>query len=556
MYTSKYCQARTAQTPSPARQRKDDSVIAKKFLYVSLMTFCIAQDISALSNLARNDAYPVFSTLDPHAFLYTREKMDMKDLDYGTENFEFVGLSITPFGQTADMGKDYDSTRTSVCEGSCTVPLGDVTGRWSMIPMTFNNGNACGNGVYPCDLSCTLTRARSVLFPATTDIYVDPQHPDNTAYETANNQGFNNPNAIDPNERFGFFSNELKYTKRGIRLELDANIGMGFGFSVQAGYVDIRQILLSRSNLTCNAETSCGYELKNVLLPDELKRTRNFAITHDTLRNGETRSHIDDFTDLNTDNVNKYLMEEVGNITRENSYEITSFHDTGLEEVRLNLYWRKALEINRDRRDYPKFLLIPFFMASGSFSPTTISPSKIFAVPFGNNGHNAYGFTGGLNFDFFESLEIGGEAGLTHFGSRDICGFHVPNSPLQKGLYPFTTAVHYQPGHNWHCAAKFAAQHFLDKLSMFFQFVVVHHEQDCIKVKDSQTCCNGNPLNVCAFRPDVLEKRSSWSTKVGNLGLNYDLSPNIALGFLWQAPLSQRGTYRSSTVMLSVNGTY
>jgi hypothetical protein len=533
-------------------------VTAQKILLISLTTLFMVHDLSALSNLARNDAYPVFSTLDPHSFLYTREKMDMKGLDYGTDNYEYVGLSVSCFGQTADSGKNYDYYSTDT--HSVTVPLGDVTGRWSMIPLTFNNGNSCGNGLYPCDLSCTLTRARSVLFPATEAIYLDPQHPNNTTYQTAyDDEGFNNPNAIDPEERFGFFSNELKYTKRGIRLELDANIGMDFGFSLQTGFVDIRQTLLHRTNLTCDAKTSCGFgvatkdiEERNALLPDELKRTRNFSLI---TRAGTDQ--IDTFSNLTKDNVNTYLMEEVGNIARENCYEITSFHETGVEEVRLNLYWRKALEINKDRRDYPKFLLIPFFVASGSFSPTTISPSKIFAVPFGNNGHNAYGFTGGLNFDFFESLEVGGEAGLTYFGSRDICGFHVPNSPLQQGLYPFTTTVKYQPGHNWHCAAKFAAQHFLDKLSMFFQFVVVHHEQDCIQLKKTpKTCCNGSDVNFCGFRPDVLEKRSSWSAKVGNLGLNYDLSPNIALGFLWQAPLSQRGTYRSSTVMLSVNGTY
>jgi hypothetical protein len=91
---------------------------------------------------------------------------------------------------------------------------------------------------------------------------------------------------------------------------------------------------------------------------------------------------------------------------------------------------------------------------------------------------------------------------------------------------------------------------------MFFQFVVVHHQRDCISIKKGQTCCDGSAVNTCGFRSDVLERRSAWSTKVGNLGLNYDISPNITLGFLWQAPLSQRGTYRSSTVMLSFNGTY
>jgi len=518
------------------------------------MTLFITHDSFALSNLARNDAYPVFSTLDPHTFLYTREKMEMKGLDCGTDHYEHIGLSITPYGQTADSGKgyDYDGTDTS----AITMPLNDITGRWSMIPMTFNNGSACSNGVYPCDLSCTLSRARNTLFPTTAIIY-NPQTPDPSqeTYSTAYGEGFNNPNAIDPLEMFGFFSNDLKYTKRGIRFDLEANIGTGFGLSIQAGVADISQILLARRNFTCDVSDTCGFEFpgtKNALLPDELKRTRPFTLV---TRAGD--DHINEFEYLTQKKVNTYLMDEVSTIARENYYDIYSFHDTGIEEVRLNLYWRKALEINKDRQGYAKCLLVPFFMLSGSFSPKTINPSKIYAVPFGNNGHNAYGFTGGLNFDFFESIELGGEAGVTHFASRDICGFHVPNSPLQKGLYPFTTTVCYEPGHNWHCAAKIAAQHFLDKLSAFFQFVVVHHERDCIKLKEcDQDCTDEKAININGFRPDVLERRSSWSTKVGNLGLNYDISPNIVLGFLWQAPLSQRGTYRSSTVMLSFNGTY
>lgn len=483
-------------------------MIAKKFLFLGILTGFLAHDLCALSNLARNDAYPVFSTLDPHSFLYKREKMDMKGLDYGTDNFEFMGLTISPFGQTADAGKDYNSTGSG--EGN-TVPLGDVTGKWAMVPMTFNDGNYCENGVYPCELACTLSTAYKELFnPAG----------DNPYQKQYDHFGFNNPGAIDPKEECGFFSNELKYTKRGCRMELAANIRAGFGFSTQASFADIKQTLLNRINKT-STETceSDGY--------------------------------------ITPDNINKYLMDEINNIAREQGYELSNFHESGVEEVRLNLYWRKAAALNRDRKGYPKCLLIPFFMASGSFSPKTINPHKIYAVPFGNNGHNAYGFSGGLNIDFFESIEVGAEGGLTHFGPRDICGFHVPNSPLQQGLYPFSTTVKYEPGHNWHFAAKVGAEHFLENLSVFFQFIVVHHEKDHICIKDcGQTCCNGEPVKLDHFHPDVIENRSMWQAKMGNLGINYDVSPNVTLGFLWQAPLSQSGTYRSSTVMASFSGTY
>lgn len=524
----------------------------KKILLVGLLVGNAAQDLCALSDLARNDAYPVFSTLDPHNFLYTREKMDLKGLDYGANKYESIGLSISPFGQTADLGKELSHSTTG--DIMITVPLGDIQGRWSMIPTVFNNGNACGNGTYPCDLSCTLTAARTALFPETAKIYgSDPSSGDySIAYNT---EGFNNPNAIDPAQNFGFFSSDLKYTKRGVRLEFDANIMAGFGFSIQAGYADIYQTLIARYNKTCEASCSCDFDLKDVDIPDELRHTRAFTVLRACDDSGKT---VDNFTNLTTDNVNKYLMDEIRNIARESCYDIFSFHDAGVEEVRLNLYWRKALEVNKDRKGFPKLLFIPYMMVSGSFSPMTINPNKIYAAPFGNNGHNAFGFTGGLNFDFFQSLEIGAEGGFTHFNSREICNFHVPNSPLQQGFYPFSTTVNYSPGNNTHFAAKIAAQHFLDKLSMYFQFVIVHHNRDCIQVKDSQCSCgfDGADKEGDSFRPDVLEKRSDWKTKVGNCGLNYDISPNIALGFLWQAPLSQSGTYRSSTVMVSFNGTY
>ena len=46
-----------------------------------------------------------------------------------------------------------------------------------------------------------------------------------------------------------------------------------------------------------------------------------------------------------------------------------------------------------------------------------------------------------------------------------------------------------------------------------------------------------------------MANRSRWSNHVVNVGLTYDISPNIALGFLWQAPVAQHNSYRQTTLM-------
>ena len=71
----------------------------------------------------------------------------------------------------------------------------------------------------------------------------------------------------------------------------------------------------------------------------------------------------------------------------------------------------------------------------------------------------------------------------------------------------------------------------------------MEHMNDSIKV------CN----NDAAFKPAALERYTGWKAQVFNSALNYDISPNIGLGILWQAPLSQRNVFRSSTFMFGLN---
>jgi hypothetical protein len=245
--------------------------------------------------------------------------------------------------------------------------------------------------------------------------------------------------------------------------------------------------------------------------------------------------------------IEKYLMDQFKIITEEIGLDAGNFHTFSVEETRLNLFWRHAFPINQDEEEWPEFLLLPFAQMSGSISPgKEKNPNKAFGLPFGNNRHYSAGFNAGLNMDFYDTLEIGGEFGYTHFFRRSCMELRVPNSPCQQGIFPFSTSVNYQPGANWNFGGKLSAYHFLNNLSMYFQYQFITHEKDKICV------INRDP----AYTPEVLEQASDWKVQLANIGFNYDCSPNILLGFFWQAPLAQKRAYKSTTIMFTFNATF
>lgn len=444
--------------------------------------------VYSTSSLAKNDPYPVFSSLDPHTFLYMHEKLKIKDPDFAQRKRDNVGISLSPFGQNADRGRDFDGVR---------VPLGDVMGRWSMIPLLY--GPIPDGKILPPSLQTALTN----LFPG-----VAPGD-------------LNDATKIDPNQDFGFFSVPLKYRKRGVRTELAADIYAGFGISVQTGIVSITQTSTGFIDLTpCPPLQTCPF----------------------------------DPAPLTTESVQDFLMEPLKTIAKDICLNICDFCETSVEEVRINLFWRRGFEINRDDEDWPHFLIIPFFQITGSVSPgdenrlDEQSFNRSFFVPFGNNDHSAVAFTTGLDIDFVESMEVGAEVGITYFFERNFEKFRLPTNEFQQGIFPFATDVSVHPGYNWHFGAKIATYHFLDRLSGWFQYIQMEHKQDDITLRRCE--------DADAFMPEQLEKISGFKAKMINAALNYDISPNIALGVFWQAPVSQRNSYRSSTIMFSFNATF
>lgn len=436
----------------------------------------------AFSSLARNDYYPLYTTQEPHTYLHTRIKKQLHGRTVEEDKLNRASLSISPFGQNALIGK-------TMCNEDSE--LGSLNAKWAMIGLLM--GNIPENQSF----TSSILTARNVLYPGTAPTTV-----------------INDPDSIDfTNQTFGFFKMPAKYRKRGIRFEFCVGLFKDLGLCFQGGASNINFTVCSFTNLTTSTNPACI---------------------------------SDSDPNITEDNVNEYLMCKLRTIAQElNLCLEKNFHETSLEDMRLYLFWRHAFMVNEDKENgWAKFLVIPH-LAGGFIAGAgkEKEPLWAFGLPFGNNGHNAFAFRGGVDLDFTETIEIGWELGFTYFFDNHFNNYFVPTSELQQGIFPFKTGVDISPGFNWHFGLHMSARNFLDKLSFYAQWVVIEHTNDKI------TVCNGDT----AFKPCVLEKSSGWKAQVVNTALNYDISENISLGFLWQAPVSQRNVFWSTTVMFGFN---
>ncbi len=454
------------------------AIARNKKIILALTLLSIAQyTVPHLTYNAKNDPFPVFTTIDPHTFLHTQEKLILKGMQETDKKKDRFGFSITPFAQNADTGKDIVGNSRE---------LGDLQGRWGMIALTY--------GAIP---------AGQTLAPALANAQANLK-------DSNGNTLNNDPHFIDCAQEFGFFSFPLKYRKKGVRFETDFQLGGDFGLKLQAGIVDICQ---TTTTIPCR-----GIDLTTAATFPECTPT------------------------IEKCNVKNLLMDHLKDITNEIGLDIGNFHEVSVDDIRFSLYWRHSYPLNEDEEGWPQVLFTPYFIIGGSVDISRDTKAcKAFALPFGNNGHHSVGATIGKNFDFYDTIEIGAEIGVTNFFKKDCVEMFVPNNECQTTIFPFKTNARFKPGYNWHFAGKIAAYHFVDRLSFFFHYFMVNHQSDDIDLHSSDS----------AFLPCVLEERSTWKVKAANIGFNYDISPNFTLGFLWQAPFSQRNVYRSTSILFS-----
>jgi len=510
----------------------------KKFFLLSVVLLSPTK-IFGRTTLTRNDYYPLYTTMDPQSFLLRRTKniLQGREIDNGRERDNFC-FYLTPFGQNANVGRDFDNHNYPDCSctdcGAAEDPgeshLGSLNARWSMIGLLM--GDIPKNKKY----GPYLQEARKELF--------------GSSLLPTGTVPFCDSTAIDCEKKFGFFQFPGCYKKRGMRFQMEAAITDDIGIILEGGF----------SSINLNICMDCD----NDLTPDEVTGCLSEA--------------QEKYTNLTAPNVRKYLMCRLKEIAHELGRDLCDFHKTSIEDMRVGVYWRHPFQVNEDRdSSWAKFLFIPFGCLGFSLaSGKEFCPRGPFSLPFGNNGHHAFWVYGGTNLDFTETIEVGWELGFTHFFDNTFSDYPMPTTNLQRGIFPFTTDVTVSPGMNWHFSLKMDAYHFLDRLSFYFQWVILEHKKDkfyarcCDYACSSESCdgcapsgyCNNcEPYGNCtntgpAFKPDVLTCRSAWKAQVINTALNYDISPNVSLGFAWQAPISQRNVFRSTTVAFGVNLTF
>ncbi len=481
---------------------RTDAVLRDTLLWIFFLTTALHYNPSySLTSLAKNDPYPMYSSLDPQTFLATKERLEIKDPPYAMYKREDWGVAISPFGENANAGANlYGAHYLPFIETGNTgapgipIELGDITGRINMLALIYGP-TPTGQTLPPA-----LVTAKETLFPnQTTPI-------DNATY-------------IDPQQEYASFTAPMKYRKRGIRLDLYKKAWCNFGLNIQTGVASITQTAVLK-DLTCGATANCPF----VLPATEF-----------------------------TANVESLLMSPVNTILDQLKRSLPTCTETSIEELRINAYWRNQFECNEDRNLWPHTVIMPWIEAGVSVSPgRKMCTHQVFDAAFGNNGHTAMGISAGLNVDFLDTIEVGVEAGATYFFARSVEDLPIPNSIFQKTLFPFTADAKVYPGYNWNFGVKCSSYHFIDNLSLYFEYIIVNHACDRIKQID----CHGKPYNDPAFLPCVLEKQTGFRSRMANVALNYDLAPNVMVGILWQAPSSQRNSYQTSTVLLTLYFTF
>lgn len=479
------------------------------------LLFVTAHELVSLSNLTKNDPYPVYTSADPYVFLRSREKQEIRGGEvYGPHEVARISFSI--FRQTAKWGTNYNGESSE---------LGDLGGRWNVLGLFYPESN--GN-----------TDTQQKLFHA-----LGITSAEQTSCFNPNGVNLADPAQTDINKEFGFFKVPIKYRKQGVRFEVNLDLYCDFMFQIQMGVCDIRQTV-TFLDLTCGATgIACPVRGCNT--------TESSCATNGTCP--DQTCCIDIFNcECKKLTIDKIMKQFDSIITPTLGLNARDFHRTAAEDTRLSLYWSHLFVVNEFRGpSWAKFMITPFIAGQVS-APTgrDACPRVLFDLPSGNDGFWGYGFTTGVTIDWLETVEIAIEAGMTKWDKRTISGVPVPINENQSGVFPRFADLRVEPGTNWNFNATLSAYHFLDRLSFYAQFVMVDHSEDCFTL-----------LSTTASTPATVDLKkmrelSSWQSMFVNSALNYDISPNIALGVLWQAPVKRRNAYYSTTVLGSLVVTF
>lgn len=328
---------------------------------------------------------------------------------------------------------------------------------------------------------------------------------------------------------FGAFSTLLTYQKAGFRWELNFDFSDDIGVIVRGGLCQITQRASAAESLS--DQTVAGRQ-------SPIYQYLNIPSTSTTQVSSTLAPPI--FNEWVSNNVDDLLASTTGV-----DYNIATFCETGIEDMQFLGFVRHPFILHPvDTNKHTSIILTPYLIL-GCTAP--IAPvkdySKLYALPFGNNGHASFGGVVGLMFEFAKAIELGFEFGATGFFENIIDAVPCPNHELQRVLYPYRQNVKYSPGFNGQFAAILNAYDFTHNISFSLKYNFVQHNQDTITLVTASSY----------FFPEMLEQLSIWNSQMITGALTFELQPSIYLSFAWQGALTQKNAYCSNTVMTSLS---
>lgn len=517
-----------------------------------LVIFCLicsfVNSVLGMFTLNKNDPAPIFSTIYPYFYLYNKQNtFQLPCPDPCVDNLDYRWqFAVTPFYQRSNKGSNF-------CE--CCTELGDLIGRPNLLAILPFNDEPSSSGsplsdytdipydllVINSDGKVTASRAPEYLYEIRDNLLscIEDIGISDEPEQLQSIEGLLSLQTYVPN--FGTFSVPIKYRKAGFRFQLSFMFSRSIGFNFQLGVANISQCpKFISQNYYCPKEP-CTANVCEVQNCDDA--TINPLVCRNPLANQITQEQWQSVVSCTETD----LMGNLRPIADAINLDVCNFSKTSIEDIHGEIFIRQGYEFGDpyDCRCWSNVLLVPFLSVGGSIAT---SPKKnqnvLFALPNGNDGHNSVDFRGGFSASFKRTIEATVEGGFTHFFSRMSNNYRVPTNDFQRFIYPYSSVARINPGSTWHIGLAMNAYHFIDNLTFWAQYLFVNHDPDRICILENNE--NG------AFKPEKLECLTAWKNNLGTVAFNYDFTPEISLGCLWQFSMKRANAYNNNTFLISL----
>ena len=551
-------------------------ILKKNILFYGALLLCFPSMISAsITTLQYWDPIPFFNAANLNMppdtpFCYgVKERLVDEDANQRRRRF---GLNISPFVQRAIRAQQDDGIYFGVYSngdplvsttGVAGRQMSDFRGTAYLMGLFLGqdvNGNSIWGGPTSSDTG-VVTDITDVNVAALTHLpaYLqqailalndnnDPVTPYQNAiiYNTPTNSANTAPSILSQSvleqdqTYFGAFSVPLTYQKAGFRWEVNLDFCDDFGILARGGFCQIVQRAAPAQPLSAVAPTA-PLELGSSSQADPSIYT-GLSTVANAAASGSIPAAIAQAT------FNEWVQNNIDELLDPNygaNYDITTFTQAGIEDIQLLGFLRHAFLVHpEDPNRFYSMVITPYLVFGGTIPIAPVRDySKLYSLPFGNNGHASISGVVGLTFDFIDSIEFGFEFGATGFLQQTIDQFPLPNHELQRVIYPYRENVYYSPGFNGQFAFILNAYEFTDNVSFSFRYNYVQHTQDTI------TMVTPSPY----FFPTYFEDLTPWTSQMFIAALSFEIQPSIYVSIAWQGSFSQKNAYCSNTILGSLN---